>query len=443
MLAVLRVRNFALLWGAGAVSLLGDWVLLIALPFYVYNRTGSALATGAMFMAQTVPRILLGSVAGVFVDRWDRQRTMVVADLSRAALLLLLLLARSPDWLWIVYPVAALQAAIGQFFLPAQSATVPRLVDEEQLVAANALTSLSMNLTRLVGPALGGALLGLVGLPAVVLLDAASFLISGLLLALIAVPPTAGAADGAGVTPVPPAAAGWATVWREWREGLRLVGRDRLLSALFVVFSTVMIAEGLFAVLLVPFVKEVLGGDAPQLGWLMSAQAVGGLAGGLLIGRLGGRVAPVRLIALSGVLDGLLLLAIVNLRSYAAGLVLIALAGIPVTAFFVGTQSLLMGGVADQYRGRVFGALGTTTAVMTLVGMGLARALGDRAGIVPTLSGAGALYALAGALALVLLPGAGAEGRAVAGEEPTLVPSSHSGQALGEAQEVRGREATV
>lgn len=100
MFALLRQRNFGLLWFAGAASLLGDWALMVALPFFVYDLTGSALATGLTFMAQTLPRVLLGSVAGVFVDRWDRRKTLVVADAARGLLLLLLLLVRSTDTLW-------------------------------------------------------------------------------------------------------------------------------------------------------------------------------------------------------------------------------------------------------------------------------------------------------------------------------------------------------
>src|SRR5437660_7176174 len=99
MLAILRQRNFTLLWIGQLISVFGDWVLLIALPFYIFDLTGSALATGAMFMAQTVPRVLLGSVAGVFVDRWNRKRTMIAADLSRAVLMLALLSVHSAGWL--------------------------------------------------------------------------------------------------------------------------------------------------------------------------------------------------------------------------------------------------------------------------------------------------------------------------------------------------------
>ena len=122
MIQVLRQRNFALLWFAGLISMIGDWVLFIALPIHTYTLTHSSLATGVMFMAGMLPRIFVGSLAGVFVDRWDRRQTMVIADFSRMVLLLLLLLVRSSESIWIVYVVAFLQATISQFFGPAENA---------------------------------------------------------------------------------------------------------------------------------------------------------------------------------------------------------------------------------------------------------------------------------------------------------------------------------
>src|ERR687896_2528980 len=112
MLAVLRQRDFSLLWFGGVLSVVGDYFLFVALPFFVYERTGSALATGAMFVAETLPRLLFGSVAGVFVDRWDRKRTMVLADLSRALILLPLLLVAAGGALALVYAVAPVEGTV-------------------------------------------------------------------------------------------------------------------------------------------------------------------------------------------------------------------------------------------------------------------------------------------------------------------------------------------
>lgn len=405
MFAALRQRNFALLWVGQLISLIGDWVLFIALPFYVFDLTGSTLATGGMFIALTVPRLALGSVAGVFVDRWDRRRTMLAADFARAGLLLLLLLVRSTDWLWLVYLVALAESAISQFFNPAKSAIIPRLVDDERLLAANSLNSLSESLTRLVGPALGGLLFGALGLSSVVYADSASYLVSGVLIALMAV---AGAAPAAGEdeTPAHAAATSWRAVWREWRDGLGLVRRDRAIATLFLVMGFFMFGEGIFSVLMVAWVRDILHAGATELGWLMTTQAVGGLAGGLLAARLGKAVSPARLIGFGATIIGLFIAAIVNTPTLGVDLVLMALVGGPAVVTFVAIETLLQNLTEDRFRGRVFGALGTTMALAQLAGMALAGALGAPLGALPMLDLYGVLYFLGGVLILVLLGGA-------------------------------------
>src|SRR5262245_54829092 len=125
MLATLRHRDFALLWLAGLISVAGDYALIVALPLHAYALTGSAVATGGVFASVLLPKVLLGSIAGVFVDRWDRKRTMIAADLLRAALLLPLLAVTSPDILWLLYLVRAATGTIGLFFGPAESAFLP------------------------------------------------------------------------------------------------------------------------------------------------------------------------------------------------------------------------------------------------------------------------------------------------------------------------------
>jgi len=114
VLATLCHKNFALLWSAGLISLTGDWLLLIALPIYVYTLTHSTALTSVTFIVETLPSVLLGSVAGVFVDRWDRRRTMVAANLAQAAGLLPLLAVRSADQLWLVYTVSVFEAILSR-----------------------------------------------------------------------------------------------------------------------------------------------------------------------------------------------------------------------------------------------------------------------------------------------------------------------------------------
>lgn len=375
-------------------------MLIIALPFYVYARTGSTLATGAMFIAETIPAILLGSVAGVCVDRWDRRRTMILADLSRAALLPLLLTIQTRDGLWVIYVVAAAESALSQFFAPATGALLPRLVGERQLMAANALTALGTNLTLLIAPSLGGTLLGLLGLPSIVLADSASYLVSGALVALIQVP--ADATIRAGLTRAP-ALAPWTRLRHEWVEGLRVMVGDRTLTALVVVMGLSSLAQGIFTVLLAPLVKDVLLGSALVFGGLATAQGVGGLLGGLVVGGIGRVAPPERLIGLALVALGVLVLIMINVPIIALAAVLFAFAGMATVAQGIGAQTVLQGRVADRYRGRTLGVIGTTGAVLTLGGMGVASGLTDHLGIVPVLDVAGSVWLLAGVVAMAAL----------------------------------------
>ncbi|MER6800387.1 MFS transporter, partial [Amycolatopsis mediterranei] len=125
--------------GANLISLAGDWILGIGMMFYVYTVTGSALASGAMLLVSMVPQLLFGSLAGVFVDRWDRKRTMVVTNLLLALALIPLFAVHDERTIWVVYVVVFVQGVLEQLFQPAEAAMVPHVVPAEDLVAANAL----------------------------------------------------------------------------------------------------------------------------------------------------------------------------------------------------------------------------------------------------------------------------------------------------------------
>lgn len=407
MLTTLRQRNFSLLWSAGLISMIGDWMLFIALPIYVYKLTGSALATSTMFIAEMIPSLLLGSVAGVFVDRWNRKRIMVITNLLLALGLLPLLLVHSTAWLWVVYVVAFVESILTQFFTPAESALLPLLVSEEHLGPANSLNSLNKNIARLVGPPLGGIVAGLLGLPGITLMDAATFLIAGGMIALIVVKSGHTQEESEIVSTAAGKQHPVVTVWREWLEGLRLVKRERLVSIMFVLFAVTSLGEGVFGVLFVVFVYKILHGGALQLGWLMGAQAVGGLIGSVLVGYVFKFLSPSRLIGISAVLFGLIDLVIFNYPAFFPGfalaVILFVLVGIPGAGTMTSSYTLLQMAVADEYRGRIFGAIGTTGALFMLSGTILAGFLGDHVGVVTVLNTQGVVYVLAGVFALVTL----------------------------------------
>jgi len=409
VLAILRQRNFGLLWFGGLISIAGNWVLNAALPFYVYELTGSTLATGVMFIVRTLPSVLFASVAGVYVDRWDRKRTMVIANLFQAALLLLLLTVSSSEWLWVLYLVAFIESTVAQFFAPAENAMLPRLVVAEHLMAANSLNALNNNLGMLIGPAIGGALMELLGLTSVVLVDSASYLAAGLMISLIRWPSTSSTDSARAADAALPAAivtSPWASLWQEWLAGLRLMKKDRLTAAVFAAAGIAMLGEGILIVLLVPFV-ELLQGGALELGWLLSVRGLGGLMGGLVVGRLGSALNPPMVFSLSLGAVGLLGVLMYNVPTLVVALAAIFLIGVPAMGAHASSNTLLQSGVADRYLGRIFGALGMTVGLATLGGQGLASALGDQIDIVVMLNASGGLYILAGVVALVMMRGKG------------------------------------
>jgi len=399
MIAVLRQRDFSLLWLGGVFSVVGDYFLFVALPFFVYERTGSVLATGAMFAAETLPRLLFGSVAGVFVDRWDRKKTMVISDLSRALVLLPLLAVAAGGPLALVYAVAFVEASVSMFFLPAKGAIIPSLLAERDLTAANSLNSLSEEVPSLVGALLGGALLGVAGLSGLVLLDVATYLVSALLISLIAAPSPVAPDDEPDVTPEVPAevaVSAWASALKEWLGGLRLIKRERRLAILFAVVSIATVGEGVVTVLVIIFFRDVLGGGSAEFSYFVAAYGVGGILGSLLLGRLSRVLDETRVFSLSLIANGMLLIAMFNTPLLFAIAALSVLAGMTVVGWLVTSQTLLQKWVADQCLGRVFGAYETTQALALLAGMGFAVVLEGSLGVVVVLSIVGVAWSLAG-----------------------------------------------
>ena len=407
MFSLLRRRDFALLWTASLISATGDWVLLIGLPIYVFQLTGSTLATSAMFVAELVPQIVFGSVAGVFVDRWDRKRTMVVANLVLTFAILPLALVRNADDVWIVYLVAFTESLVARFLRPAEGAMLPRLVQKDDLVAANALASFASNASRLVGPTLGGVIAGIYGLTAVAGFDSATFAIAALLVALVR---TSGAPERSETKDASSVAAGrFRAFWREWVDGLSLVARSRTIRVLFALAALSSLGEGMMSVLFVVWITRVIGGTALELGWFMTAQAVGGLVGGIFVANLTRGAPPRRVLGLAsiafGSLDALLFVSPLVRPEIVIGLVIIAVVGVTTVAFGAGFNAILQTSVEDAYRGRLLGAIFTTMALLRLASTVLAGVLGAFVNPIVLLVGfqAGS-YVLLGIVALGLLP---------------------------------------
>jgi MFS family permease len=406
---LLRRRDFGLLWAGGLISETGDWFLLVGLPIWVLQLTGSSLVTATVFLVGLLPGLVVGPLAGVLVDRWDRRRTLVAVSLAQAAFLLPLLGVDGRGDLWIVYAVMAVEASLGQLNDPARNALVPSLVEEGDLVGANALIGLNSNLARLAGSPLGGVLVEVAGLPGLVIGDAVSFLLGAALIGLVGSPRRA-AVDPAvhspvlGPAPVPAVPHGMAG---EWLDGLRVTLGNRELRWGLVVNGLAAVAQGIFTVLFVVFVTRELGGDGADVGLLRGVQAIGGLLGGVLVVAMARRLPAGRLLGTSLLVFALIDLAIWNgpLLTTAIWLYLglFVAAGIPGIGVLTGLTALVQEHTGDAYLGRVFASyLGSFNGLMA-VGMLLAGLLGDTVGVVTVLNGQAALYLLAGVVAVATL----------------------------------------
>ncbi len=410
MLATLRQRNFALLWTASLISNAGDWVMFIGLPIYIFLLTHSILATGLMMLVGRIPRILLGPVAGVFADRWDRKRIIVVTNLLLTAIVLILLLARTPALVWVVYLESVFESAADQFLMPAQNALLPSLVPEDRLVTANSLSALANNLARLIGPAIGGVIGAIFGLTGIVAVDSISFLVAALLISRIVAPPRPKPeAQPAQTESLAAEEAGaFIRVWRDWVAGLRVIGRERTLRVLLVALAITSLGEGVIGVLYPIFVYRILHGGPGQIGALMTSQAIGGLIGGVVFGTLGSLVLSRRMIGLTSVAFGAIDLVIFNIPrvfpSFGLQIALFILVGIPVMGFMPGIQALTQLRSPDVFRGRVTSSMGTTMGILGLVGTVIAGTITDHFGVVAVLTFQGAGYIVAGLLLLTLLP---------------------------------------
>jgi MFS family permease len=305
-----RDRAFVLFWLGRAVSYAGSAVTAVVLPLLVYQLTGSALRTSLLATLELAPYLVFGLFAGALADRWDRRRLMVGCDLTNAALLGSIPAAAAAGALTLahLYAVALLSAALFVWFDAAHFGALPALVGRERLVAANSALTAAASVIGIVGPAAGGALAAAIGAAPAVGLDAASFALSAVCLALI--PRALGPARASGGGGAPGAPGLVRRTLEDIGEGLRFLWRQHLVRLLTLLGVGLGVTGGAVNGLLVVYAVETLGlarNDA-RIGWLFAAGAAGALLASLALPRLAQR-APAGRITLAGLAGGLVCLA--------------------------------------------------------------------------------------------------------------------------------------
>jgi MFS family permease len=372
--AVFRNPNLRRLELAWAGSTIGYWSYGIALAVYAYQAGGTA-AVGLVGLIRILPSALASPFAALLADRFPRRRVMILADVVRAAALLLAGLAvvlGLPAGL--VYALSAVFSLASSTFRPAQAALLPSLASRpEELTAANVASSTIESVGIFLGPALGGVLLATTSTPVVFFVAAGTLLWSALLVGRIQV---AAAAERPTTRP--------GGLGGELLAGFRAVGGDGRLRLLVGLFSAQTLVGGVLNVLLVVVALELLATGEAGVGYLNSAIGVGGLLGALVaLGLVSRRLAPG--FALGLLLWGLPIALLGVWPDLWLALLLLGLVGVGNTLVDVAGQTLLQRAVADEVLARAFGvleclllgtlALGAALAPLLIAGLGIRPAL--------------------------------------------------------------------
>jgi MFS family permease len=364
--------RFAAYWLAQTISLFGDRLHQVALGVLVYAVTNSPLATGLVFLAATLPNILLGPIAGTFVDRWEHKRVLIASDLIRAALVLTIPFAATTN-IYLVYPLVFAITAVSLFFRPAKVALLPRIVREDDVMAASSATWTADTLADIVGFPIAGLFIAFLGTQATDLglafvADSATYVLSALLLVGISVEPIARSV-------APRTASALRTFSDELVEGWRFLRSRAVLIQNTLISTVAQMSVGVTLALTVVYARDWLDGSLiPYPGnyaAIETAIGVGNLVGGVTVGAIGARLRKGWLVVGGFVVMGL---AIVVLGL--TGNVLIALAaativGIANLVYIIPTQTIfieitpieLMGRVVAFRSSLVFGAMTLAMAV--------------------------------------------------------------------------------
>ncbi len=307
------LRDFLLIWFGQLVSGVGSRLTSFALGVWVYKTTGSTLHFAMVFVAMAIPALLLSPFAGALVDRWDRRRVMMACELASALLIGVLAVLAATDALSlpVIYLGVGLSAITNTFLQPAYAASVPLLADRDQLVRLNGLIQTGQGVSLVGGPALAGVLMKFTGLGGVLAVDAISFVVGAVCIALARVPRPA---RDEGEAP---------DLLREARDGWRYIAERKGLLGLLVVGTVDSFLFAIASVAITPLVLSVAHQDESLLGLQMSLACSGLLVGGLLITAWGGPKRKVNGLLGFSFLGGLALFA----HGFAASFTLLVVAG--------------------------------------------------------------------------------------------------------------------
>ncbi len=389
--------RFAAFWLAQTISLFGDRLHQVALGVLVYSVTNSPLATGAVFLVATLPNIILGPVAGTLVDRWEHKRVMIVSDLVRAAIVIVIPFAAAAN-VALVYPLVLAVTAVSLFFRPAKLAFLPRIVKEDDLMAASSATWTADNLADVIGYPLAGAFVAFIGTQASQLglaffADSATYVLSAVLLATIAVAPLTREAAVRTGSAVKDFLGQVADGWRFLRTRAPLF-QNTLISVV------AQMTVGVQLALTVVYARDTLDGTTisypGNFAAIETAIGIGSLIGGLIVGVVADRFRKGWLVVGGFITFGLGVIVFGLTSNVIVALLAATVIGFANLVFIIPTQTIFYELTPPDMMGRVLAIRSTLVFGAMTLAMGVAGIFAESADVGLVIATFGLITTIAG-----------------------------------------------
>jgi len=395
VLRVLRIRDFRLLWAGATISYLGSWLLVLAVPAHIFLVTRSLAATGLTLAAEYLPLVLLGPVAGVLTDRWDRRSAMITANCFSALAVAVMLLALTHGRYWIFYAALIAESSGTAVAIPALRARTPAIVGTgTALTSANALNALSSGAVRLIGGPAGGILFAALGIRALIVADALSYLASAAAITMTAREKRQQAREtGSSIR----------AVLRDLREGQRLLSRQRSARALLAVSVIFLTANASLSAVIVAFGITQLGGSRPT-GFLFAALGGGFLAGAPVLTITLNRISPKHLLFLTLVATAASYALLFHSSSLVTALPAALAVGLFGSMSLVTTQTTIQRVIPNAALGRISAVFLAGEAAATLAGALASALLAQIIHLAGLATAASLTTVVAAVLSLILIP---------------------------------------
>lgn len=414
--AVFRNRNFTKMWIGQLISTMGTALTSLAASIYVFQKTNSAMSVGLMLMATAAPSLLVGLFAGVLVDRYDRKRIMIMADLVRAVLVFLVPFLVPLSIIWL-YVIVMLTSAIGQFFDPAQESVLPEIATEEELAATNSLMAISSFGATAVGFAASGLIASAADISWAFYLDALSFLVSAFFISMLTIKSLKVEED-----------TNAAIVIKNLKVGVRQLFNTPILRSLFLTSIPTLIAFGLSNALLLPFALRALKATEFEYGLQEGLTSLGFVAGSLWMAGIFDRMREGAWIAIGFIGMALTSMVYSFTQSIPLAIAIVAISGFFNAPSAIGRRLVVQRNTPREMRGRVNSVFFVARDVLFLIGMAVAG-LADYINV-RYMYFSSAILLLGGGVLVLVLPGL-RQNRAEWRRSLSLLRSAPAGSGLG------------